>query len=457
MLHLRRGLLALVMASGCRLESTLIEDTETYVGVDEYAGYGMGGGQLELTIPFQSGEYWVLSQGYGSNDDEYAGSHQDWGFTYGNDTYALDFTQSGCEAYGKDVTPMAGGTVLQVGTEDGTGDQGYGNNVLIDHGYGFVSRYGHLSEVYVSVGEELTNTDALGAVGNTGYVYGESCQEHKGTHLHVAFYYEEEAERPEPLSGLYDLTVWCWYNREGDESCSGNPGDYTPVEDEEDNEEENQPEEEEDHDIDDEGELDIAFLDISPPEGTANETRFVWVATVVSPDAVPEATLYVKNPNDGVTYDFEMHTESEESPYVFTYRKTLQDEDSTYTYWVKAENGDGNDTSSSRSIFVDDETGDEPTLDLFSLSPSRGEADETEFEWKVWGESEDSPPVIWLNIVNPSDATIYEFEMGTEWNDGEFYAEYEKTLNDATIYTYWMTAENDETWNSGEVMSVETE
>ncbi len=47
-------------------------------------------------------------------------------------------------------------------------DGGYGKLISIDHGYGVVTRYGHNSEVYVTVGQKLKRGDLISAVGNTG-------------------------------------------------------------------------------------------------------------------------------------------------------------------------------------------------------------------------------------------------------------------------------------------------
>ena len=73
--------------------------------------------------------------------------------------------------HGKDVTAPADGTVIFAGLEGS-----YGNVLVIDHGYGVKTRYGHLSKVEVRPGDHVRRGDLLGAVGNTG--------RSTGPHLH---------------------------------------------------------------------------------------------------------------------------------------------------------------------------------------------------------------------------------------------------------------------------------
>ena len=65
------------------------------------------------------------------------------------------------------------GTVIVAGWVD---NSGYGNRVIIDHGNGFVTLYGHLSTAQVRPGQRVNRGDVIGQMGNTG--------RSTGTHLH---------------------------------------------------------------------------------------------------------------------------------------------------------------------------------------------------------------------------------------------------------------------------------
>ena len=72
---------------------------------------------------------------------------------------------------GTTVTAAAAGTVIMAQWYGG-----YGNYILIDHGGGYSTGYGHLSAIYVSNGQTVQRGQAIGAVGSTG--------QSTGPHLH---------------------------------------------------------------------------------------------------------------------------------------------------------------------------------------------------------------------------------------------------------------------------------
>jgi murein DD-endopeptidase MepM/ murein hydrolase activator NlpD len=49
---------------------------------------------------------------------------------------------------------------------------GYGRMVVVDHGYGIVTRYGHVSKVFVKPGQRVKRGEKLAAVGSTGRTTG---------------------------------------------------------------------------------------------------------------------------------------------------------------------------------------------------------------------------------------------------------------------------------------------
>lgn len=64
---------------------------------------------------------------------------------------------------GTPIVAPAGGLVIYVGTEPG-----YGRMVTIDHGYGVVTRYAHVSKWLVREGQRVRRGDQIALVGSTG-------------------------------------------------------------------------------------------------------------------------------------------------------------------------------------------------------------------------------------------------------------------------------------------------
>lgn len=74
-------------------------------------------------------------------------------------------------AYGTAIFATADGTVVHAGWGDG-----YGRLVKIQHAFGIETRYAHLSQIRVEVGQKVSRGDRIGDMGNSG--------RSTGTHLH---------------------------------------------------------------------------------------------------------------------------------------------------------------------------------------------------------------------------------------------------------------------------------
>ena len=66
-------------------------------------------------------------------------------------------------SYGLPVRSTAKGIVVYAGDK-----AGYGKIVTIDHGYGYMTRYGHNSSLTVKVGDKVEKGDIIAKVGSTG-------------------------------------------------------------------------------------------------------------------------------------------------------------------------------------------------------------------------------------------------------------------------------------------------
>lgn len=91
----------------------------------------------------------------------------------------MDFTAP----IGTDVFVTGNGKVVFVGWK-----QGYGNTVEVDHGFGYFTRYAHLSAFKVRVGAKVKRGEIIAAVGNTG--------KSTGPHLHYEVHYRGQVQNP---------------------------------------------------------------------------------------------------------------------------------------------------------------------------------------------------------------------------------------------------------------------
>ena len=106
-------------------------------------------------------------------------------FTGGSDFHpGLDISAN----RGDEVLAPATGTVTMAGWNGS-----YGNMVVLDHGFGIVTKYGHLSRFGVMNGQQVNRGDIIGYVGSTG--------RSTSAHLHYEIWVNGKLQDPMRLLG----------------------------------------------------------------------------------------------------------------------------------------------------------------------------------------------------------------------------------------------------------------
>ncbi|MBQ1507547.1 MAG: peptidoglycan DD-metalloendopeptidase family protein [Ruminococcus sp.] len=103
---------------------------------------------------------------------------------WGSFHYGIDIAGGG--DYGQPILASDSGTVVFSGYDN----SGYGNYVIIDHGNGYKTLYGHACELAVSTGEYVAQGQTIAYIGSTGFS--------TGPHLH--FEIIENGEKVDPLN-----------------------------------------------------------------------------------------------------------------------------------------------------------------------------------------------------------------------------------------------------------------
>lgn len=84
---------------------------------------------------------------------------------------------------GTDVYTTGDGTVVKAGWETG-----YGNTIIVDHGFGYRTWYAHLQDFKTKVGKKVVRGEVIGSVGSTG--------KSTGPHLHYEVHVKGKVVNP---------------------------------------------------------------------------------------------------------------------------------------------------------------------------------------------------------------------------------------------------------------------
>jgi murein DD-endopeptidase MepM/ murein hydrolase activator NlpD len=134
------------------------------------SAFRLRGQRLAATPNVMPADGW-FSHGYGWRKDPFTGKRQ---FHRGVDIV---------NDYGAKVVAPADGTVSRtMRLAD------YGRMIDLDHGYGYVTRYGHLSEILVKSGQRVKRGQVIGKIGSTG--------RSTGPHLHYEVFRDGRRVNP---------------------------------------------------------------------------------------------------------------------------------------------------------------------------------------------------------------------------------------------------------------------
>ncbi|GFI61132.1 murein hydrolase activator EnvC [Clostridiales bacterium] len=139
------------------------------------------GGQLNWPVPSRSPSSSSLSSGY-VNRNRPIGTGRE--FHTGYDIPA---------GYGSAVCAAEAGTVIYSGWMSG-----YGNTIMINHGNGLVTLYGHNSSLTVSKGDTVTRGQQVAKIGSTG--------NSTGNHCHFEVRVNGSHTNPEPYLGVPNIS-----------------------------------------------------------------------------------------------------------------------------------------------------------------------------------------------------------------------------------------------------------
>ncbi len=164
-------LLAQIAEENRRREEELKKQQEQN-GFSSSGGSSSSGGTGIVT---EAGFLWPLP-GFSNINSAY-------GWRFNNTDFHTGLDIGGSGVYGADIVAAKSGVVSSPMTH-----WSYGNNVVINHGDGYVTLYAHCSQLLVSPGETVSQGQVIAKVGATGNV--------TGPHLHFEVYYNGVRQNP---------------------------------------------------------------------------------------------------------------------------------------------------------------------------------------------------------------------------------------------------------------------
>ena len=142
--------------------------------------YVYTGGQLNWPVPSRAASSSSLSSGYVTRSRPIGSGSE---FHTGYDIPA---------SYGSAVVAAEAGTVIYAGWMSG-----YGNTIMINHGNGLVTLYGHNSSLTVSKGDTVSRGQQVAKIGSTG--------NSTGNHCHFEVRVNGSHTNPEPYLGVPNI------------------------------------------------------------------------------------------------------------------------------------------------------------------------------------------------------------------------------------------------------------
>ena len=144
-------------SSGLPLTADEVRANAVLKELEEMNLYRMAAFKVPLGMPTKSAVR--FTSGFGGRSDPFGRGHR------------MHEGQDLAGDYGAPILATADGVVTYAGWENG-----YGRLVKIQHAFGIETRYGHLSQIRVEVGQRVSRGDRIGDMGNSG--------RSTGTHLH---------------------------------------------------------------------------------------------------------------------------------------------------------------------------------------------------------------------------------------------------------------------------------